>query len=525
MLKGTVSVEKIVNAAVKYNLPAIALTDSNSMQGIVPFIKAANEAKLKPILGCTIDKPGEEKKYIILLARNNYGYSDICKIITSRKLNDDFSLSKLLSSNLENLFIITPCTELVKNISPKKNWFIELIASKKEKNNNRDRYHFAIERGIKYLVTNPVYILAKEDFLLHKTLSAVRFRTTIDNLNEDYIIDDEYYFKNPSVIEKEWRNLPDALENTIKIASDCNTDLKIHDYKFPLISIPTNETAASFLWKQSFDGLNKIYKPIPPSVQERFESELSVITEMGFANYFLIVWDIVNEARRRGMMIIGRGSAANSLIAYCLGITQIDPIKQNLYFERFLNKARSSPPDFDIDFSWKERDEIIKYIFEKYGYERVAMISTTVTFRARSAFREVAKAFGFTNEEISKFSKKIPWTDAVNLPHLPELFPESKGLNFKHEPWKTIVSIASQIARFPRHLSIHPGGIVITPTQITDYVALEYAKNKGLGLIVTQPDMYSIEDLGLIKIDILSQRSLGVLRDTMDSIKGRLDRT
>ena len=273
------------------------------------------------------------------------------------------------------------------------------------------------------------------------------------------------------------------------------------------------------LWNESFKGLEKRFHHVTDSARKRLEMELSVISEMGFSNYFLIVWDIVNEAKRRGMMTIGRGSAANSLVAFCLEVTQIDPLQHNLYFERFLNKARSSPPDFDIDFSWKERDEIIKYIFEKYGYERVAMISTTVTFRARSAFREVAKAFGFTNEEISKYSKRIPWTDAANLPHLSELFPESKGLNFKMEPWKTIVDLASQIARFPRHLSIHPGGIVITPTKITDYVALEYAKNKGLGLIVTQPDMYSIEDLGLIKIDILSQRSLGVLRDTMESIK------
>jgi len=218
-------------------------------------------------------------------------------------------------------------------------------------------------------------------------------------------------------------------------------------------------------------------------------------------------------------MIIGRGSAANSIVAYCLGLTQVDPIELNLYFERFMNKARSSPPDVDIDLSWKERDEIIRYIFEEYGYEKVAMISTTVTFRARSAFREVAKAYGLTNEEISKFSRRIPWTNAANLPNLAKLFPESKKLNFNQEPWKSIVSLASKIAGFPRHLSIHPGGIVIAPNMITDYVALEYAKNKGLGLIITQPDMYSIEDIGLIKIDILSQRSLGVLRDTMESIK------
>jgi DNA polymerase III alpha subunit len=247
--------------------------------------------------------------------------------------------------------------------------------------------------------------------------------------------------------------------------------------------------------------------------------ELGVIRDLGFSDYFLVVWDIVKEGGKRGMMMIGRGSAANSIVAYCLGLTQVDPIQHNLYFERFLNKGRSSPPDVDIDFSWKERDEIVKYVFDKYGYENVAMISTHVTFRARSAFRETAKVFGFTDSEISKYSKYIPWTNAQNLPNLAALFPESRSLDFSKEPWKTIVSIASRLAGFPRHLSIHPGGIIITPGPITDYVALEYASNKGLGLIITQPDMYSIEDLGLIKIDLLSQRSLGVLRDTMTTIK------
>ena len=264
------------------------------------------------------------------------------------------------------------------------------------------------------------------------------------------------------------------------------------------------------------EGLRKRYRTVDDKVLRRLEYELHVIDELNFSDYFLIVWDIVQEAKKRGMMTIGRGSAANSLVAYCLELTQVDPVKHNLYFERFLNKARSNPPDVDIDFSWKERDEIVKYVFEKYGYERVAMISTTITFRARSAFRETAKAFGFSDREISKFSKKIPWTNASNLPKISEMFPESRNLGFDKEPWKSIVNLASRIANFPRHLSIHPSGIVITPTKITDYCALEYAKNKGLGLIITQPDMYSIEDLGLIKIDLLSQRSLGVLRDTMD---------
>jgi DNA polymerase-3 subunit alpha/error-prone DNA polymerase len=196
----------------------------------------------------------------------------------------------------------------------------------------------------------------------------------------------------------------------------------------------------------------------------------------------------------------------------------VDPLQYNLYFERFLNRGRTTPPDIDLDFSWKERDSIIKYVFDKYGYDKVAMISTTVTFRARSAFREVAKVFGIADSEISKYSKFIPWTSAKNLPDITEKFPETKSLNVKNEPWKSIVNIASKLSSFPKHLSIHPSGIVITANKITNYVALEFAKNKGLGLIITQPDMYSTEELGLIKIDLLSQRSLGVLKLAMNEI-------
>ncbi|CAG0974991.1 partial DNA polymerase III subunit alpha, partial [Anaerolineae bacterium] len=189
------------------------------------------------------------------------------------------------------------------------------------------------------------------------------------------------------------------------------------------------------------------------------------------------------------------------------------------YFERFLNKSRTTPPDVDIDFSWRERDEIIKYVFDKYGYDRVAMISTTVTFRARSAFRETAKVFGISEAELSEYSKLIPWTDARNLPDIAARFPEARSLKFDTEPWKTIVNLAARLAGFPRHLSIHPSGIVIAPEPITRFCALEFAKNKGLGLIVTQPDMYPVEELGLVKIDLLSQRALGVLRDTVDKVK------
>ena len=265
----------------------------------------------------------------------------------------------------------------------------------------------------------------------------------------------------------------------------------------------------------------KRYNPIKEGAFQRLEKELGVIDELGYSHYFLVVHDIVREAKLRQMRILGRGSAANSLVSYCLGFTEIDPIEQNLYFERFLNRARTSPPDVDLDFSWRERDEIVKYVYNKYGYDKVAMISTTVTFRARSAFRETAKVFGVSESEITKFSKFIPWTSAKNLPLLAEKFPESKNLNFNSEPWRTIVQIACRLASFPRHLSIHPSGIVVTEKPITNYVPLEYAKNKGLGLIITQPDMYGIEDLGLVKIDLLSQRSLEVLTNTMKDLEAK----
>ena len=283
--------------------------------------------------------------------------------------------------------------------------------------------------------------------------------------------------------------------------------------------MPSGETSFSYLWKVAFEGMSKRYRPITEKVVNRLQYELEVIDEMGYCDYFLVVWDIVNEAKRRNMMNIGRGSAANSLVSFCLGFTQMDPIEHNLYFERFLNKGRKSPPDVDLDFSWKERDDLVRYVYNKYSYERVAFISTHVTFRARSAFRNTAKVFGVSDYEISKFSRHIPWTKAENLPIISQKFPEAKNINFKDHFWSNIVSIASKLGGFIRHSSIHPGGILITEEPITNYVGLEYAKNKGVGLIITQPDMYPIEDLGLVKIDLLSQRSLGVLRDTMRLIK------
>jgi DNA-directed DNA polymerase III PolC len=524
LLQATIIIDALIDFAKSHGSSYVSLTDVNGMYGLIQFAKKAEEAGIKPILGSWIDDPEDGSKYTIFLAKNNFGYSELCKIITSRKLKEDFLLSEVVQNISDNLFVLTSSLELLEEILPytkiHKNIYVELIVTEKQKARTRVLYNFAKKNNLQIIASHPAYFLKREDFVLQRTVTAIKLNKTLENLDESDLVDEEYYLKTPEEMKSVWKSLPEALWNLHHVAKNCNVDLKFNQYKFPVYPISNGDNAFSYLWKICFQGLSEKYQPITEKVVKRLQYELEVIDDLGFCDYFLVVWDIVREARQRGMMTIGRGSAANSLVSYCLDFTQVDPIEHNLYFERFLNRGRKSPPDVDLDFSWKERDEIVRYVYEKYGYSHVAMISTTVTFRARSAFRETAKVFGVSEQEISKFRKLIPWTSTKNLPHLAEKFPESKSLDFKDEPWKSIIKIASQLSGFPRHLSIHPGGIIITEKPITNYVALEYAKNKGLGLIITQPDMYPIEDMGLIKIDLLSQRSLGVLRDTLNSING-----
>jgi DNA polymerase III alpha subunit len=522
LLQSTITIDDLVGFAKKSGSTYVALTDINAMYGLIRLCKAAKEHNIKPVLGAFIDDSTEKNLNALFIAKNNEGYAQLCRIITTRKLKDDFFLPDLFKEPMDNLFVITSSIGLLKQIhvdlSLRQNLFVELVSTEKTKRRTRALYEFAKEKHFQIVATHPVYFRNKEDFLLHKTITAIRLSTTLANLDEENVIDEEFYLKTPEELGKTWKALPEALLNADRIAQACNVDLKMGESKFPAYQLPQNESAFSFLWKLSFEGLAKRYKTISDETVKRMQNELEVIDELGFSDYFLIVWDIIREAKSRGIIHIGRGSAANSLVSYCLGFTEVDPIKYNFYFERFLNRGRSSPPDVDLDFSWKERDSIIKYVFEKYGYDRVGMISTTVTFRARSALREVAKAFGIPDSEISRYSKFIPWSSAHHLPNIAEKFPEARSLDFQHEPWKTIATIAARLADFPRHLSIHPSGIIITKGKITNYVAMEYAKNKGLGLIITQPDMYSTEELGLIKIDLLSQRSLGVLKLTMNEL-------
>lgn len=525
ILQGTISPDQLVAHARASGSNYVALTDKNNMYGLIQLAKKASAENLKPVLGAFIDDPKDPALNAVFIAKNNEGYSQLCKLITARNLREDFSLEEVFSRDIRDFFVISSSLDLLQKIKGcrywKENIFAELIVTENHRKRTRALYEFARANALQVVASHPAYFCNPEDYILHRVVTAIRLNSTLHNLKREELSDEEYCLKSSSEMEKLWKALPEALWNIDYIVRNSNVDLALGHQKFPVFSLPEGETAFSYLWKIAFRGLEEKYRPITDKAIKRLQHELEVIEELNYTDYFLIIWDIIREARKRGMVSIGRGSAANSLVSYCLDFTQVDPLYHNFYFERFLNRGRKSPPDVDLDFSWKERDQIVKYIYEKYGYSNVAMISTVVTFRARSAFRETARVFGISNEEISRYSKFIPWTGAQNLIDIAEKFPETKSLDFKSEPWSSVIRIASRLAGFPRHMSVHPSGIVITAKPITDYVALEYAKNKGLGLIITQPDMYSVEDMGLVKIDLLSQRSLGVLKETLLRINDR----
>jgi DNA polymerase III alpha subunit len=293
LLEGTIPIEELISFAKKDGNRYVVLTDTNAMYGLIQFAKLAHDENIKPILGALIDDPANKNLSAIFLAKNNTGYSHLCKLITTRKLKDDFRLVDLFAEPLSNLFIITSSIELLKQIkiTPAlyENLFIELIITEKQKTRTRALYDFARAKELQIVATHPAYFLRKEDFLLHKTVTAIRLNTTLENLDEKDLVDEEFYLKTNDELKQDWRALPEALWNAERIAQNCNVDLEFGKHKFPVFPLPSGETAFSFLWKITFRGLEERYKPITEQAVKRLQYELQVIDEMGFCDYFLIV--------------------------------------------------------------------------------------------------------------------------------------------------------------------------------------------------------------------------------------------
>ena len=510
LLEGVGEIGRLVDRAVAYGMKSLALTDTGGLYGAIPFYQAARDAGIKPILGAKLDDA-------ILLARDREGYAQLCRIVSAYHLDEEFSLTEHV--DFEKLFVLTSDRRLIETMRAQG---VSPLVAITHYGDGESRYRagmlrdYAHSLGLRPVAVSPVYFLEAGQEKTHRVLSAIRLNTTLDGLRAKDIAHPTSWFRSPEEMEALYGEWPETLENTRWVADRCNLEISLGKPLFPKFDLPPGETPFSYLWKRAFEGIQERYSPLTPSVIERLQHELDVIHQLGFAPYFLIVWDIVCYARSHEIPIVGRGSAANSVVAYALGITRADPFKYDLYFERFLNLSRSDCPDIDLDICWRRRDEVIDYVYEKYGADHVAMICSFNTFKARSAMREVAKTFGLTEEEIGKIVRRIPHYQASDIRAVVKFLPECRGLRLDEDPLKSILEISECIDGFPRHLSMHPCGLVIAPEALTHFVPLQCAAK---GIVITQYDMHPIEALGLVKMDLLGHRSLTVIDETVQKIR------
>jgi len=541
-LAGANSIRDLVDAVNHIQSPALALTDTNGLYGAVEFDRIAKNAGIHPILGVELtsqtppntpvkphnlksikgtehftinhDQPITQRATI--LAKNITGFGEICRAITARHLDSQFSLVKQLITLSDNVILICPNLDLLNQIAQKRggqNIYAELAHFP-----DRKILQFARDKNLPVVATNRVFFCQPEDREVHLLLSAIRTKKTIYSIPQKESISKDGWMKPPKNMIRIFKNIPNAISNTLKIAGQCDVTLPIGKINFPPFTPPEGETHSSYLGKLARIGIAQIYhNPIPVKVVRRLRYELKIIHDLKFSPYFLIVSDIVREARARGIQTVGRGSAANSLVCHALKITEVNPIHHNLYFERFLNPERTDYPDIDVDFSSDKRDEILNYVFKKYGRGYVALISAHIHFRGRSSLREVGKAIGVPTKEINRLTGPLPQSILISqINEVRKIVPECRDLPLEDEPYRSMISLAQRIEGFPRYISVHSGGIVISPFILTDLIPLQRTSK---GFVVTQYDMHPVEDMGLLKIDLLAQKGLAVLADTLSTIK------
>jgi DNA-directed DNA polymerase III PolC len=518
--QGASSLERLVERAKELNMTALALTDSNGLYGAVPFYKLCRERGIRPILGAEVDDPSDPGTRVVLLARDRQGYSDISRLITHRRLDEVFSLPHAVAENSGHYFVLTrsvPLLERLANLGVE-GLHGEVVAwgDREEMRRGAELVRICRKSGLGFAATNDVHFERPSGFPLHRLLRAIALLRTVGSLQPAELSNRGAWLKSDEEMRRMLGCLPEAFETTQRIAEACDCPLELGRFVFPRFPLPAGVDSARHLRELTQAGLLRRYSGEDHAARKQMDYELSVIGRLGFVDYFLVVYDLVCYARRRRLPMVGRGSAANSLVAYCLGITHVDPLKHNLFFERFLNPERKTPPDIDLDFGTSRRDGILDWIYERYGRDRVAMICTTNCYSTRSAVREVGKAMGLSEAQVNEYTRGIPHMHVSTLARLKEMFPECSRLETEAEPYRTILRAADRIIGYPRHLSIHCGGVVITPKPLWNWVPLERASK---GFVITQMDMHPIEDLGLVKIDILGNRSLDVLPDTLAALE------
>lgn len=502
MCEGTIFISELVSHAKSRGYSYLSICDTNGFYGIVNFIQACAKGGLKPLICVRL------KNYSfngIFVARNMDGYSRICRFISEIHLDDAFDVKKeLLKKPQKNYYVITMDREVLSQ--KKEGVFAEINVLKK---NYAKDYSYAKTAGIEPVLIYPVYFLKKQDLHVHTLLRAIHQNKKLSSLYPEEVQSKYSYPRSEIEICSDYSFMEDAIRNTRHIAETSSFEFKAGKAILPKYC----DNSFSMLKALCLENLKKRYKRITPLILERLGKELKIIYEKGFADYFLVVHDIV----KRSPLTCGRGSAAASLVSYLLFITHVDPVRHNLFFERFMNEARSDPPDIDVDFPWDSRDEILNYVFKKYSRSNSAMVSNHVTFSVRSSVREVAKVYGMPENEINRITKNI----RCYYSRATDDF-ENYSINRDSSPsMMKIFHDAVKINGRPRYLSVHCGGVVITPKPVFSYIPVERAP-KGVNLIQLEKDQ--AEDFGFVKIDILGNRSLAVVRDSLKLVEAHYGR-
>lgn len=554
LLDGANRISDLMSRTAELGMNSLAITDHGVMYGVVEFYKAAVKNGIKPILGCEVytarrtrlDKqPGidADQGHLVLLARNNEGYRNLMKIVSigftegfyykpridlevlGRYSAGITALSACLSGDvpsaiLEGDYKKAKQRALTFNeIFGNGYFYLELQNNGIEEQNlvNQSLIRLSRETGIPLVATNDAHYLRREDAKAHEVLLCIQTGRKITDEDRMKFSTDDFYIKSPQEMASAFKNIPEALENTVRIAESCNVELEFNKLHLPQFKVPEGREPFEYLKDLCNDGLRRLYgdDALKPDYSQRLEYELQVIRQMGYVDYFLIVWDFIKYARDNGIMVgPGRGSAAGSLTAYCLGITSIDPLRYNLLFERFLNPERVTMPDIDIDFCYERRQEVIDYVVRKYGEDRVAQIITFGTMAARAAIRDVGRALDIPYGDVDQIAKMIPFQIGMNIDKALELNPELKLKYEDDDRAAELIDTARLLEGMPRHASTHAAGVVISKDPITEYVPLQ----KNDESVTTQFTMGLLEELGLLKMDFLGLRTLTVIRDAVDMI-------
>ena len=552
LLDGSCRIGKLLDRTKELGMEAIAITDHGSMFGVIEFYKEAKKRGIKPILGSEVymainkyteKEPKDKSQYhLVLLAENNIGYKNLMKIVSEGYINGfyykprvDFSILEKYS---EGIIALSACLggevqrhllngnyNKAKEISLKynkifgqNNFYLELQdhGLEEQRKINKELIQISKETGIPLVATNDVHYINKEDYIVHDVLLCIQTGKTTQDTDRMKFPSSEFYLKSYDEMKFLFGDIEEALENTVKIAERCNVEIDFNTLHLPSYDIPSGYTKEGYLKELCINGLKNRYNTITPEIEGRFNYEFNTIVNMGYTDYFLIVWDFIRFANEKNIMVgPGRGSAAGSIVSYALGIIDIDPLEYDLLFERFLNPERVSMPDIDIDFCYERREEVIDYVIEKYGKDKVAQITTFGTMAARGSIRDVGRALNMPYGEVDYIAKQIPMELGINISKALEVNKNLRDMYRTNEEVENLIDIALAVEGMPRHTSTHAAGVVISKDPITNYVPL--LRNNDA--ITTQFDMVELEELGLLKMDFLGLRTLTVIRDAINLIE------